>query len=263
MACCVAVTPAMAYDDVGADIDKTKGGGFVGFGLAVNPDYEGSEDYEVIPAPFGAYHWANGRYVNLGGTSGSERAARLSVNLLTNKTAFELGPVLQYRMERDSVDNNKVDKLNKIGSVAETGAFLGWQGDHFGLSTTFAADTVSSEHQGYLWYFNADYKYPVTDSFTLALGAHLTWADEDYMDAYFGVRPKESAKSGLRKFSADSGFKDTGISLTGHYKFNDTWGIAANVAYTRMLGDAEDSPIVEDEGDKNQYGGVIAMTYSF
>jgi outer membrane scaffolding protein for murein synthesis (MipA/OmpV family) len=30
-----------------------------------------------------------------------------------------------------------------------------------------------------------------------------------------------------------------------------------------MLGDAEDSPLVDDERDKNQFGAIGAVTYSF
>jgi len=30
-----------------------------------------------------------------------------------------------------------------------------------------------------------------------------------------------------------------------------------------MLNDAEDSPLVDDEGDKNQVKGFLAVTYSF
>ena len=262
LACSIAAHPAMAYEDIDAEVDEGKGGGFVGLGIAYSTDYEGGDDYEATPAPFGAYHWASGRYIDLGGTGGSENAGRLTFNALTSDTAWEFGPILQYRLERDDVDNSKVDRMSDIDAAVEVGAFLGWQGDRLNLATNFAAD-VSDEHDGYLWYFEGKYRIPVSDSFTWSLGAHLTWASEDYMDTYFGVKSSDSARSGLSKYSADEGFKDVGMSLTGHYKFTDAWGLAANLSYTRMLNDAEDSPLVDDVGDKNQIGGVVAVTYSF
>ena len=67
----------------------------------------------------------------------------------------------------------------------------------------------------------------------------------------------------MPRYGADSGLKDIGISLTGHYKFNKSWGLLGNVGYTRMLGDAEDSPLVDGVGDENQYSAVLAVTYSF
>jgi outer membrane scaffolding protein for murein synthesis (MipA/OmpV family) len=127
---------------------------------------------------------------------------------------------------------------------------------------SYAHDFVSV-YEGDLWYINGGYHIQVNDELEFKLGAHLTWASEDYMDEYFGVRGSESVKSGLSKFNASSGFKDTGIGLTGHYMFNQKWGLLGNVSYTRMLNDAEDSPLVDDVGDKNQYEAVLAVTYSF
>ena len=57
-----------------------------------------------------------------------------------------------------------------------------------------------------------------------------------------------------------------GLNLTGVYNFNRTWAVAGVVSYTRMLNDAEDSPLVEGNqgvGDKNQPSGVLAVLYSF
>jgi outer membrane scaffolding protein for murein synthesis (MipA/OmpV family) len=83
------------------------------------------------------------------------------------------------------------------------------------------------------------------------------------MDTYFGVTGGESFKSGLSKYKASSGFKDVGFGVTGHYMFNQQWGLLANVGYTRMINDAEDSPLVNDVGDENQYSTVVAVTYAF
>ena len=33
--------------------------------------------------------------------------------------------------------------------------------------------------------------------------------------------------------------------------------------YTRLVGDAEDSPVVDDEGDENQFFGGVLVKYSF
>ena len=262
LVCSIAATPAMSDEQLDTGIDKTKGGGFVGLGVAYKPDYEGGDDYEASIAPFGAYIWGSGRSIKLGGTSGSERAARITFDALTRDTAWQFGPVLQYRLERDDVDNSRVDRMRDIDAATELGAFLGWQGGRLNLSTTLASD-VSDEHDGYLWYLDGKYKIPMNDSFTLSVGAHLTWASDDYMETYFGVKGSDSARSGLSKYSADEGFKDAGLSMTGHYKFNDAWGIGGLVKYTRMLNDAEDSPLVEDAGDKNQFTTVVAVTYSF
>ena len=264
LALVVSTAPVMAYEEMSHDVSKGQAGGFIGLGATYSPDYEGGDDYEGRIAPFGNYRWASGRYVSLGGTSGNEKAARLKANIIAKdqSNVWEFGPLLQYRLERDDVDNNKVDKLKGTDAATELGLFVGFKSGPWSTSLSYATD-VSSEHDGYLWYINGGYDIKVNDKFKMTLGAHLTWADDDYMDDYFGVSGSESVNTGLSKYTASSGFKDAGIGLTGHYMFNKKWGLLGNIGFNRMLNDAEDSPIVDDVGDENSYEMVLAVTYSF
>jgi outer membrane scaffolding protein for murein synthesis (MipA/OmpV family) len=257
----VAATNAFAYSEIADEVGR-EGNGFVGLGIGSVPDYEGSDTNKGTVAPFGRYNWASGRYISLGGTANAEQAARLKMNLLTKDTPWELGPVLQYRAKRDNVDNNRVDRMREVDAATEAGAFLGWKADRLSLSTTYVTD-VSDEHSGDVWYLNGYYDIPVDEHLKLALGAYATWASDDYMETYFGVNGNDSARSGLPVYKAESGFKDTGLILIGHYKFNKSWGMAGVVNYTRMLNDAEDSPLVKQVGDENQYKALVAVTYSF
>lgn len=259
------VTPVMAYEDVEAV--SPSGKGFIGLGAIAKPDYEGSDDYQATAAPFGRYIWASGRYVNLGGSGGSETAARVSLNLITRDSseAWTFGPLLQYRLKRDDVDNRQVDNLKDVDAATELGVFVGFKTGPWSTELSFAGD-VSDEHDGYLVYLKGGYELMRTSKVLLALGARTSWADSNYMDTYFGVDSKNVRNSGLPFYNADSGFKDVGLSLTGIYHFNKTWAAAANTSYTRMLNDAEDSPLVEGnqgEGDKNQLAAVLAVLYSF
>ena len=251
---------ALAFTADVPDSAHKKAGGFVGLAVGTSPDYEGSDDHETLVAPFGEYRWESGRYISVGGTGNAERAARIEANLLPGN--WQLGPVLQYRMKRDGVDNFQVDNMRKVDAATELGAFLGWSGDKFKLGTTYVAD-VSDEHDGSVWYFNGDYDIPINDSFLMNIGAHMAWASDDYMESYFGVDSRNRGSSTLPDYRASSGIKDAGLSLLGHYKFNQSWGMLGLVSYTRMLNDAEDSPLVDDVGDKNQVKGFLAVTYSF
>jgi outer membrane scaffolding protein for murein synthesis (MipA/OmpV family) len=266
LALAMSAAPVMAYEEISNDLSKGEAGGFIGLGATYAPDYEGGDDYEAYIAAFGNYRRASGRYISLGGTSGTEKAARVRVNFIAKdqSSILEFGPLLQYRLkrDRDSVDNNKVQKMNEIDAAIEAGAFIGLDSGPWSASVSYAHD-VTSVYKGDLWYINGGYGIQVNDGFDLKLGAHLTWASRKFMDDYFGVSGSESAKTGLPKYSADGGFKDAGIGLTGHYMFNQDWGLLGNVSYTRMLNDAEDSPLVEKVGDKNQYAAVLAVTYSF
>jgi outer membrane protein len=257
----LAASSAFAFSEIAEEAGQ-QDHGVIGLGVGSVPDYEGSDTNKGTIAPFGRYNWASGRYVSLGGTANAEQAARLRMNVLTKETAWELGPVLQYRMKRDDVDNNKVDNMKEVDAATEAGAFLGWKADRLSLSTTYVTD-VSDQHTGDVWYLNGYYAIPMDTQFKLALGVHMTWASNDYMQTYFGVNNNNAARSGFPVYNANSGFKDSGMSLIGLYKFNRTWGMAAAVNYTRMLNDAEDSPLVKQAGNENQYKAVVAVTYSF
>ena len=241
-----------------------KAGGFVGAGIAMSPDYEGADDYEAAAAFFGSYTWESGRYVALTGTTGAGKAGRIKANLVPESMSdmWQAGPVLQFRNERDDIENDRVDSMRKVDSAVEAGAFLGLQSGPWAGSLTYATD-VSDEHDGSLIALEGSYTVAMNESLHLTFGANLTYADDDYMDTYFGVNATDAAASGLPIYSADSGVKDVGLSLTARYRLDESWGLLGSLSYDRLLNDAEDSPLVDDEGDKNQFGAALTVTYSF
>ena len=245
-------------------VSLAAGGGFVGLGAGMVPDYEGSDDYEAIPVLFGRYQWDGGRYVDLGGAPSTGSAVRLSANLLpkNSEPTWTLGPLLQYRMKRDDVDNNKVDEMQQVDATVEAGAFVGLKNGPWEANLSFAGD-VGSEYDGYLVYLSGAYNRKINDKLSLKFGARTTYADDNYMDTYFGVSGSDAARSGLKKYSADGGMKDWGLNVTANYAINDSWGVTGILSYSRLLGDAEDSPLVSDVGNENQYGATLALTYKF
>ena len=224
------------------------GSGLIGLGAGASPDYEGSDYTEAVPVIFGNYTWDSGRSVSLGGAPSTGRAARLSTNLLASGSGpkWELGPLLQFRMERDDVDNNRVDNMSKVKSTAEAGALVGFRNGPWEAQLSFATD-VGDEHDGYLVYLNGAYTATVNNDFKLKFGVRTTYADDDYMDTYFGVSGSDAARSGLKRYSADSGMKDVGVTVTAIYALNKSWGITGGIAYSKLLNDAEDSPLVDDD----------------
>jgi outer membrane protein len=230
-------------------------------GAAARPDYEGSDDMEAFPYAGGRIWWDSGRYVELVGTRSSGSAARLAANILDKRQIelVEFGPVIQYRLSREDVDNNAVDALGDIDAALELGGFAALKFDDFRFTLTGARD-VSDEYDGGLIELAADYTARISDTFRLTSGLASTWASDDYMQTYFGVTAAGSVASGLSQYSADAGIKDFGI------RFTATWaGPGSGWEHFRLIGmfswftllsDAKDSPIVDDAGNENQlYAG--------
>ena len=226
--------------------------GLAGLGVGVAPDYEGSEDTTGVPLFMFQHNYDSGRFVKLMGPN-------LKVNLLADKQ-FSLGPVLNYRFERDDVDNKQVDRMDKVDAAFEAGVFGGVNIDNLLFGLELLAD-VSDEHDGFLAQVNAGYRWKAMPELTLTPGVFLTYADDDYMDTYFGVNPGNRGSSSLPNYSADSGLKDVGINLVAHYTPWEKWGIMGMASYKALLNDAKDSPIVDDEGDDKQFMLGLMVTY--
>jgi outer membrane protein len=241
-------------------------GGRVGLGASVIPDYEGSEEFDPWPVVFGRYTWANGMYADLGGTSDG-RAGRAKGNLIAEQWVemLKAGPVLQFRFERDDVDSDRVDRMEKVKYAVEAGAFVGLAKNRWLVNLTVVTD-VSDVHEGTLVELAAAYKLPVSDQADITFGVGATYADEDYMQTYFGVSPADAARSGLPVYDADSGVKDVGANLALQYKFSSAWGALGAFKYNQLLGDAEDSPVVKNvdsEGSETQFFFSLAAVYFF
>lgn len=94
----------------------------------------------------------------------------------------------------------------------------------------------------------------------LKLGASITWADDSYMESYFGVNPAQSSASGYSRYDAGSGFKSVDFEAGLIYQFAENRAVIAQVGYSQLSGDAADSPIVRDKG---RFSGGFFLSYRF
>ena len=142
------------------------------------------------------------------------------------------------------------------------GGFGGFRVGDLSLSLEAMQD-IADGNDGANVRLRGGYHLPISKEWGASLNAFTTWADGDYMSAYFGINRRNANKSGLKTFNADSGFKDVGITLPVTYSPWEHWSIMGAVAYKRLLGDAADSPVVDDEGDANQFIGGMVLIYRF
>ena len=230
----------------------------LGLGALAVPDYEGSDEYEAAPLPIAR--------VQKGHQYGQLFGLKFTSNLLPHPN-FRLGPVVNYRGERDDVENNAVDNMQKVDGAVELGAQVGYDhnldgGGVIGAEVEWVHD-VTDEHDGWLLTPEIHYLRPLGDRWHFNLSASATYASDDYMETYFDVTPADSARSGLSTFSASDGFKDVGVNIAFNYDMTERWDLGIIGGWTRLLNDAEDSPVVDDAGDENQFIGGLYVSYSW
>lgn len=227
-------------------------------GAMVHPDYEGSDDYEIAPLPFISISYKD--RVFLEGTS-------LGANVLSLQGPapgdyLRIGPLLNYRMGRDQDDNDALRGLGDVDGSVEVGAFVSYGIRDFSVGVTALQD-VSDGHDGMTVELKGGYGHRFDDRWGIRAEVSATWADDDYTQSYFGIDARQSLRSGYRQYDAEAGFKDVGLSFAVDYALSDGWAVTGQVGYARLLGDAADSPIVDDKGSANAFSAGIFVGYRF
>jgi outer membrane scaffolding protein for murein synthesis (MipA/OmpV family) len=247
----------------------------VGIGAGVVPSYSGSDDYRLFPLPL-----IVGR---VGGVGISPNGPGFNLDLLSKPSArpgssapsFSFGPSFRFRNDRNgSIRDDVVELAGELDSAFEVGAnagvsFPGVFGprDRVSLSAQVRWD-VAGAHDGMLIEPGVGYFTPVGRAASVQIGASASFVDDDFADYYYSVSPVQSASSGLAQFTADGGLNSIGttgivtVDLDGN-ALNGGLSVYAIAGYSRLIGDAADTPYTSERGSANQLIGGIGLGYTF
>ena len=233
----VEIPASVEYRDIVIDL---------GIGGRVQPTFEGSSDYEVLPYPLVGLRFLRlpvfGEVV-----SGRERI-------------FSIYPSINFVRARDSDDAAYLNGLDDVdfafelgpGVSLRSGPFRGFAEIRYGITG----------HNGFVGEAGLDYIVRPLDRLSISAGPRVGFASTEYMDTYFGITPAESLASGLPAYDPDAGFKDVGIGSLVEYELNEKVRLYAEGTWKRYVGSAADSPIVE-AGSEDQFTIGIGITYRF
>ncbi|MDR1546592.1 MAG: MipA/OmpV family protein [Deltaproteobacteria bacterium] len=225
--------------------------GSVGVGAVYAPEFSGSDKSEAKPLPV-----FNLRYGPV--FLSTDNGLGIRFDLLGG--ALELSPAINYRWGRDEGDS---ELLRGMGDV--DGQFVG------GAKIVCRLDDVSlglkafqglSDAEGFTLDMRLAYLNRMHDKFHWGLAAEAGFADSQHLQTHYGVTGEQSARSGYRVFSPSGGIKD--ISFGGAVDYYLTPNVSVDVfaRFTRLAGDAADSPIVE-RGSHNQFATGLLFFYHF
>ena len=263
-------TPAIAQDSSAAlpDPNDQSDTFTIGAGAAWIPDYEGSDDYKIIPAAA-----VRGRVSGIGFSS---RGTYLYVDVIPRGTGidFDLGPIVGVRMNRTGkVKDDFVDALPERKTAFELGGFAGLS--FHGLTNPYdvlsfrldAVKDMGSAHKSTVVTPTVEFGTPLSRTFYIGASASADWAGGGYADYYYSITPADSLASLLPVYDADGGFKSWKLSLLANQSITGdlTHGISlfGLASYGRLGGDFKDSPIVDLRGSASQKMGAIGLAYTF
>ena len=245
----------------------------VGVGVAVNPSYLGSDDYVLTPVPI-----VQG---SLGGVGISPRGGGLALDFIPDgdgKVSFDLGVAARLRANRSiQIEDEVVASLGKLGRAIEVGPSVGVTVNkvlHGYDSLTFSADggwDINGAHKGFVLSPSVTYFTPLSRGMVASLSLSTEYADAKFHDYYFAVSPEQSALTGgeLPVFQpSGGGFTRagatllTGIDLDGDIT-NGGFALIVVGGYSRVLGDAADTPFTSVRGSRDQFFGAFGVGYTF
>jgi outer membrane scaffolding protein for murein synthesis (MipA/OmpV family) len=242
----------------------------VGVGAAILPDYEGSDDYRIIPAAA-----VRGQYRGIGFTT---RGTYLYVDVIpqSGKVDFDVGPIVGIRFNsRRSIDDPVVKLLPKRKSALEAGGFAGvsFHGvtnpyDRLAFRVDVLHD-IGSAHKSTTVSPNVEFSTPLSRTTYASANIGAEFVSNRYADYYFSLTPQDSLATGgaLPAFNASGGMKNwkAGLllnqSITGNLLHG--FSIFGLGQYSRLVGDFKRSPIVAQRGSASQWIGALGLAYTW
>lgn len=245
----MASSPARATDLFGSGPLDLQAGGFV----IVTPKYEGSKEYEVFGVPL----------VAPAGTSETGfiqfRGPEDLRFRVINWNGFEAGPLTGWRFDRDEDEASRLRGLGDVDGGLVLGGYAAYRFDWFTPFVSYS-NQVTGDDTGGLLRFGAETPVTMINGVKMLGQVGATWADDDYMDAFFSVNGTQANNSQFDGYDAEAGIKDVYIGLSADVPLMDRWNLKLTGQYKLLVGDAADSPIVESE---SQFFGGIGLTYQF
>lgn len=222
----------------GASAQAVSGVSFdAGAGLRYAPDYLGSEDHEAKP------------WLILRNLSFSDAPAGAPAD------GFHIAPSADYVGGRDPKDNDHLAGLDKIDRSIELGVKAGYR---MGPVDGYAAIRKGfGGSSGVVGELGLKHRAELSDRLSLTSGIEAQYGDDKYMDTWFGVSPAEAAASGLAAYEPAGGVRSVSASLEMRYQATDAIAVLGQVRAGRLVGDAADSPVVQDKNQLSVGLGVV------
>ena len=233
----------------------------LGAGVAVVPDYIGSDNYTVAPVPVFKMDFDNHMNVHIFG-------GRIQSNLIPHPN-WKGGLVGEYIAKRDddAVDNRQVSDLDEVDASFMLGGFLGYDypTDNWGTwsARVEGMQDILDGNNGFLARVAAGWGTNIGKTMNLGLEGFAGFGDEDFMGSYFGVDARDARDSGLDRYNADAGIYEVGLNANYFWKFHSNFSLITFAGISQLVDDADDDSPIVDEGDETQFKGGLAISFHF
>jgi outer membrane scaffolding protein for murein synthesis (MipA/OmpV family) len=225
--------------------------GTIGVAAIAATEYRGSDERRTLLLPVLDYLWANGWFAGV--TNGVGRN-------------FSDSQGMQYGL-RVTADlgrrESRAEALRGMGNIdvrPEVGGFFNYIVSRQVFLTSSLRYGSGDEGTGLVVDLGAGYFTELSPRWRVGVGTAVTYANANYMRSYFGVTTSQAAASGYPAFNPGTGARDARANAALTYEFNHRTSIMTAISMTRLLGDAEDSPLTRRTTSAT---GMVALSYRF
>lgn len=242
----------------------------VAVGAALIPDYEGSDDYRLIPAA--------AIRARIDGIAVTTNGSWIYVDLIRKhgKFSFDAGPIAGLRFDkRHDADDKVVKLLPSLNTAIELGAFAGvsFRGliDPYDALAVHldALHDVGNAHKSTILSPNVSYSTPLSRKTYVSASASVDFVDSRYARYYFAISPEASFLTAgvLPPFSLGGGIKSWKTSLLVNQSITGDlmhgFSVFGEAGYSNLLGDFRRSPLVTQRGSATQWAGAVGLAYTW
>lgn len=229
--------------------------GSIGMGVASMPTYEGSPNRRTLAVPWVTLNhrsrdWGEVSVGQDGFVWQAIETGDLRLGLVANPDAGRKDRKLSG--VNPTPGDKRLAGMGEVRASTEAGVLVG-----YGPVSVQARKSLGDRgHKGTQVDLGVAWPLKVSDKVGVTLGAGLTWADKDYMQAYFGVTPAQSHASGFRAYTPKAGVRKFDLSMSTEYAVTKDWKLQGSLQLIQLTGDAARSPVVERKSNPSLAVGV-------
>ena len=237
-------------DDAGASAadDNLLGGGFIRL-----PAWQGSRAHRDQLAPY--VQARLGDRITLSTDDGA------TLDLIAGQHLHG-GLYGNYQWGRSHEDLGRLGgKVTSLSPRLNAGGYLEYdfsQAQNVGINA--AHDTLGAGAYINVYAFTA---LPPIGRYEHGLQLQWQWMNGPAMRRFFGLSAIEAAALGVASWQPGAGGQQIGIEYDGLIPLGRHLATVFSLSYARLLGHAEDSPLVRAYGTADQFTGSMALVYRF
>ena len=239
----------------------------VGAFVAYSPAYLGADEYQLVAGPSIQVRYDRA-FLSIQDGLGYD---------IVRSNGWRAGPSISLRQSRQDdgggpfrIAGDRTDDLRGLGTIrasADVGGYVAYE--RGAVAAKLDVRHATNTDLGLIATLGVRYTAMIPlrsrpgPPAIFSIGPRVTFVDDKYNQSYFDITAEQSARSGMRAYSAKGGLLSAGVGASALVPLGNRISGMVLASYDRMAGDAANSPIVADRGSRDQATIGLGLLYRF